>query len=600
MVEYMNNKSESSSSSEVADADGENIVPKMVLRVLLVESDDSTRRLIAALLRKCGYKVVAVSDGLKAWETVKARPHNIDLILTEVNLPSISGYALLTLIMEHDICKSIPVIMISSQDSISVVLRCMLKGAADFLTKPIRRNELRNLWQHVWRRQNKTEQRVLQSTTAAKHKVDASCENTMVKDSKMSCGDRKEESVQLIVKSVLPTCEIGGKPSRSGPEVVSREETYKSTVSSLEEDPTCSRSITSGTSECSQSDREHDNSIGEIYGLNKPSSAVDYISKFEDYPENVNGCYSLKSGEGKLSLAPYLELSLRKPYPNGSKDEETIEEHRLNHSNGSAFSWYDNSKTLQSLLPAMGGNCGDAAVLSGSQEDLITTVVSRYGQAEAAVPGSQLGLIPLAGLSLDTLWPNYIPHELCTKSDLAPTSSQNSNGRCDLSCLPLNWSLHSGSENQNDRTMISDHTVQEDDNISGPTNGERDSPFLDLSAASGSYCGAVDKLNSSVCGSICSTVDNSNFNPSAAVTKSVGTGSLSYSHTLVREGVTCMDSHSASQREAALQKFRLKRKDRCFDKKVRYQSRKRLAEQRPRVKGQFVRQVQAEALVADC
>lgn len=40
----------------------------------------------------------------------------------------------------------------SSHDSISVVLKCMLKGAADFLIKPVRKNELRNLWQHVWRR----------------------------------------------------------------------------------------------------------------------------------------------------------------------------------------------------------------------------------------------------------------------------------------------------------------------------------------------------------------------------------------------------------------------------------------------------------------
>lgn len=45
-----------------------------------------------------------------------------------------------------------------------------------------------------------------------------------------------------------------------------------------------------------------------------------------------------------------------------------------------------------------------------------------------------------------------------------------------------------------------------------------------------------------------------------------------------------------SQREAAVNKFRQKRKERNFEKKVRYQSRKRLAEQRPRVRGQFVRQ----------
>ena len=41
----------------------------------------------------------------------------------------------------------------SAHDSVSMVYKCMLRGAADFLVKPIRINELKNLWQHVWRRQ---------------------------------------------------------------------------------------------------------------------------------------------------------------------------------------------------------------------------------------------------------------------------------------------------------------------------------------------------------------------------------------------------------------------------------------------------------------
>uniref|UniRef100_A0A0R0J6G1 Response regulatory domain-containing protein n=1 Tax=Glycine max TaxID=3847 RepID=A0A0R0J6G1_SOYBN len=130
----------------------ERFLPRMVLRVLLVEADHSTRQIIAALLRKCSYTVIAVPDGLKAWETLKKKAPELDLILTEVELPAISGFALLSLIMEHDICKNIPVIMMSSHDSVSMALKCMLKGAVDFLIKPIRKNELRNLWQHVWRR----------------------------------------------------------------------------------------------------------------------------------------------------------------------------------------------------------------------------------------------------------------------------------------------------------------------------------------------------------------------------------------------------------------------------------------------------------------
>ncbi|KAJ8765994.1 hypothetical protein K2173_020510 [Erythroxylum novogranatense] len=54
------------------------------------------------------------------------------------------------------------------------------------------------------------------------------------------------------------------------------------------------------------------------------------------------------------------------------------------------------------------------------------------------------------------------------------------------------------------------------------------------------------------------------------------------------------DRNRFAQREAALNKFRQKRKERCFEKKVRYQSRKKLAEQRPRIRGQFVRQVGRE------
>ncbi|KAK6126117.1 hypothetical protein DH2020_040095 [Rehmannia glutinosa] len=40
----------------------------------------------------------------------------------------------------------------SCHDSVGLVFKCLSKGAIDFLVKPIRKNELKNLWQHVWRR----------------------------------------------------------------------------------------------------------------------------------------------------------------------------------------------------------------------------------------------------------------------------------------------------------------------------------------------------------------------------------------------------------------------------------------------------------------
>ena len=50
-------------------------------------------------------------------------------------------------------------------------------------------------------------------------------------------------------------------------------------------------------------------------------------------------------------------------------------------------------------------------------------------------------------------------------------------------------------------------------------------------------------------------------------------------------------SQTVGRREAALLKFRQKRKERCFDKKIRYVNRNNLAERRPHVRGKFLRKV---------
>ncbi|KAK6933289.1 Signal transduction response regulator, receiver domain, partial [Dillenia turbinata] len=130
----------------------ERFLPIRSLKVLLVENDDSTRQVVSALLRNCSYEVTAVENGLQAWKILEDLTNHIDLVLTEVVMPSLSGIALLCKIMSHKTCKNIPVIMMSSNDSMGIVFKCLSKGAVDFLVKPIRKNELKNLWQHVWRK----------------------------------------------------------------------------------------------------------------------------------------------------------------------------------------------------------------------------------------------------------------------------------------------------------------------------------------------------------------------------------------------------------------------------------------------------------------
>ncbi|CAI9779005.1 unnamed protein product [Fraxinus pennsylvanica] len=122
------------------------------IRVLLVENDDSTRHVVTALLRNCNYEVLEAANGLQAWKILENLTNHIDLVLTEVVMPCLSGVGLLCKIMNHKTRKNVPVIMMSSHDSRGLVFKCLTNGAVDFLVKPIRKNELKNLWQHVWRR----------------------------------------------------------------------------------------------------------------------------------------------------------------------------------------------------------------------------------------------------------------------------------------------------------------------------------------------------------------------------------------------------------------------------------------------------------------
>lgn len=130
----------------------ERVLQKKTIKVLLVESDDSTRQVVSALLRHCMYEVIPAENGQQAWSYLEDMQNSIDLVLAEVFMPGVSGISLLSRIMSHNICKNIPMIMMSSNDAMGTVFKCLSKGAVDFLVKPIRKNELKNLWQHVWRR----------------------------------------------------------------------------------------------------------------------------------------------------------------------------------------------------------------------------------------------------------------------------------------------------------------------------------------------------------------------------------------------------------------------------------------------------------------
>ncbi|KAL8149861.1 hypothetical protein AgCh_006759 [Apium graveolens] len=168
------------------------------IKVLLVENDDSTRHVVAALLRNLNYEVIVAANGLQAWGILEDLTNHIDVVLTEVAMPCLSGIALLCKIMSHKTRKTVPVIMMSTHDSMGLVFKCLSKGAVDFLGKPIRKNELKNLWQHVWRRCHSSSGSRCESRAntqiSVKSKSGIKCQENNSSDENMNTGDSDSQS----------------------------------------------------------------------------------------------------------------------------------------------------------------------------------------------------------------------------------------------------------------------------------------------------------------------------------------------------------------------------------------------------------------------
>ncbi|KAL8141908.1 hypothetical protein V2J09_014940 [Rumex salicifolius] len=127
-------------------------IDRSKVRILLCDNDLKSSEEVFGLLCKCSYHVTSVRSARQVIDALNAEGHDIDIILLEVDLPLKKGLKLLKYIMRDKELQRIPVIMMSAQDEVSTVVKCLSLGAADYLVKPLRTNELLNLWTHMWRR----------------------------------------------------------------------------------------------------------------------------------------------------------------------------------------------------------------------------------------------------------------------------------------------------------------------------------------------------------------------------------------------------------------------------------------------------------------
>lgn len=116
--------------------------------VLVVEDDQALRDLLEGVLSR-QYRVITAADGLDAYrEVIAKKPH---VVLTDKEMPKLSGFALLGALQSTAETKQIPVILISGTDGEKAETEAFRKGFFDFIPKPISEATLLNRVKRAYR-----------------------------------------------------------------------------------------------------------------------------------------------------------------------------------------------------------------------------------------------------------------------------------------------------------------------------------------------------------------------------------------------------------------------------------------------------------------
>lgn len=122
-----------------------------MIRILIVEDEQSIADMTKLCLKKNGYLCDSVNNGAKAADIIESKHY--DLVLLDIMLPDMDGFELIEYIKQYEI----PVIFVTAKISVADRVRGLKSGAEDYIIKPFDLQELLARIETVLRRYNKTE-----------------------------------------------------------------------------------------------------------------------------------------------------------------------------------------------------------------------------------------------------------------------------------------------------------------------------------------------------------------------------------------------------------------------------------------------------------
>ena len=109
-------------------------------KILVIEDDPSTLRLIRYTLQQEGYQVLTATNGLDGMR--KAQSGEIDLIILDVLLPGVDGFEICHRLWADPQTAQLPILMVSGKAREIDKATGLKMGADDYITKPWHRPEL--------------------------------------------------------------------------------------------------------------------------------------------------------------------------------------------------------------------------------------------------------------------------------------------------------------------------------------------------------------------------------------------------------------------------------------------------------------------------
>lgn len=111
------------------------------MRVLIVDDDAVSRRVLQDAVHKMGHKVVLARDGLEAWQSIERGGY--DILISDWMMPEIDGLELCRRMRAREGEPFCYVLMVTHRSQAEDVVRGIMAGANDFMGKPFDRGELR-------------------------------------------------------------------------------------------------------------------------------------------------------------------------------------------------------------------------------------------------------------------------------------------------------------------------------------------------------------------------------------------------------------------------------------------------------------------------